>query len=146
MYLKSIGLCITLTLDDFSRVLKTPKPIATGCGAQFLIMPFLGWAIAHSLNLQALKPEFAAGLILVACCPGGTASNVVCYLARANVALSVAMTMFSTFAAIAMTPLLTKWLVGELVEVDLFKLFKDTLIVVFQLLSAFGLSTLLRAP
>ena len=125
-----LGMGITLTFDDFSRVLKTPKPIATGCGAQFLIMPFLGWVIAHSLNLQALKPEFAAGLILVACCPGGTASNVVCYLARANVALSVAMTMFSTFAAIALTPLLTKWLVGELVEVDLLKLFKDTLIVV----------------
>ena len=125
-----LGMGITLTFDDFNRVLKTPKPIATGCRAQFLIMPFLGWVIAHSLKLQALKPEFAAGLILVACCPGGTASNVVCYLARANVALSVAMTMFSTFAAIAMTPLLTKWLVGELVEVDLLKLFKDTLIVV----------------
>jgi BASS family bile acid:Na+ symporter len=66
----------------------------------------------------------------VACCPGGTASNVVCYLARANVALSVSMTMCSTFAAIALTPLLTKWLVGELVEVDLLKLFKDTLVVV----------------
>ena len=66
----------------------------------------------------------------MACCPGGTASNVVCYLARANVALSVSMTMCSTFAAIALTPLLTKWLVGELVEVDLLKLFKDTLVVV----------------
>ena len=93
-------------------------------------MPFLGWAIAHSLNLQDIKPQFAAGLILVACCPGGTASNVVCYLARANVALSVSMTMCSTCAAIALTPLLTKWLVGELVEVDLLKLFKDTLVVI----------------
>ena len=82
-----LGMGVTLTFDDFKRVLKAPRPIATGCGAQFLIMPFLGWAIAHSLNLQAIKPEFAAGLILVACCPGGTASNVVCYLARANVAL-----------------------------------------------------------
>ena len=82
-----LGMGVTLTFDDFKRVLKAPRPIATGCGAQFLIMPFLGWAIAHSLNLQAIKPEFAAGLIPVACCPGGTASNVVCYLARANVAL-----------------------------------------------------------
>ena len=125
-----LGMGVTLAFDDFKRVLKAPRPIATGCGAQFLIMPFLGWAIAHSLNLQAIKPEFAAGLILVACCPGGTASNVVCYLARANVALSVSMTMCSTFAAIALTPLLTKWLVGELVEVDLMKLFKDTLVVI----------------
>ncbi len=99
---------VTLTFDDFKRVLKAPRPIAPGCGAQFLIMPFLGWAIAHSLNLQTIKPEFAAGHMPVACCPDGTASNVVCYLARANVALSVSMTMCSTFAAFALTSLLTK--------------------------------------
>ena len=125
-----LGMGITLTFDDFRRVLQTPRPIALGVAAQFCLMPFLGWALAHGLALQNVNPGFAAGLILVACCPGGTASNVVCYLARAHVALSVSMTMCSTFAAIACTPLLTKWLAGQLVEVNLLKLFLDTLIVV----------------
>ncbi|SVB59867.1 uncharacterized protein METZ01_LOCUS212721, partial [marine metagenome] len=53
-----LGMGITLTFDDFKRVLKAPRPIATGFGAQFLIMPFLGWAIAHSLDLQAIDPKF----------------------------------------------------------------------------------------
>ena len=133
-----LGMGLTLTWDDFRRVLQTPRPIAVGFAAQFCIMPLLGLLIAHALELPALHPHFAAGLILVACCPGGTASNVVCYLARANVALSVSMTMCSTFAAIACTPLLTKWFVGELVQVDLLKLFLDTLVVIIPV--ALGLS------
>jgi BASS family bile acid:Na+ symporter len=90
-------------------------------------MPLSGYAIGRLLSLDT---PFAVGLILVACCPGGTASNVVAYLARANVALSVLMTMVSTFAAIAMTPLLTRLLAGALVEVDAFGLFLSTLQVV----------------
>jgi predicted Na+-dependent transporter len=69
-------------------------------------------------------------LILVACCPGGTASNVICYLAKANVALSVLMTMCSTFVAIGLTPLLTKWLAGKYLPIDALALFKSMLLVV----------------
>jgi BASS family bile acid:Na+ symporter len=122
-----LGMGLTLTVDDFARVLKMPVPIAIGVFAQYLIMPFLGWVLANSLGLPR---DFAIGLILVSCCPGGTASNVVTYLAKANVALSVLMTMVSTFAAIAMTPLLTKWLVGTLITVDAWALFRSTVQVV----------------
>jgi BASS family bile acid:Na+ symporter len=86
-------------------------------------MPFLGWSIAHGLKLPT---PFAVGLILVSCCSGGTASNVVAYLARVNVALSVLMTMCSTFAAIVLTPWLTKILAGMLVPVDAWGLLLNT--------------------
>jgi bile acid:Na+ symporter, BASS family len=122
-----LGMGITLSVDDFKAVLKMPHAVAAGFVAQYLIMPFLGWAIAHLLRLEA---PLAVGLILVACCPGGTASNVVTYLARANVALSVLMTMCSTFGAIVMTPLLTKWLAGTYVPVPAWGLFVSTLKVV----------------
>jgi BASS family bile acid:Na+ symporter len=101
--------------------------VALGFAAQFTIMPLLGWALGR---LFALETPFAVGLILVACCPGGTASNVVTYLARANVCLSVVMTMCSTFAAVFMTPLLTSWLAGTLVAVDAWGLFRSTFQVV----------------
>ena len=104
-----------------------PRAIAVGFAAQYLIMPVLGWAIARALRLET---PFAVGLILVACCPGGTASNVVNYLARADVPLSVLMTMCSTFGAIVLTPLLTKWLAGTYVPVDAWALFLDTVKVV----------------
>jgi len=122
-----IGMGITLTFDDFRRVARMPRSVAIGVVLQFTIMPFLGWAIARGLGLD---PQLAVGLILVACCPGGTASNVVSYIARADVALSVLMTMCSTFAAVAMTPLLTKWLAGAYVPVDAWSLFFNTLKVV----------------
>ncbi|MBL4576280.1 MAG: bile acid:sodium symporter family protein [Opitutaceae bacterium] len=122
-----LGMGLTLTIDDFRKVLKMPKAVAIGFSAQFCIMPFLGWSIAHILNLP---DEFTIGLILVACCPGGTASNVVTYLAKANVALSVLMTMVSTFGAIVMTPLLTKALVGTLIHVNAWGLFLSTIQVV----------------
>ncbi|MEZ5275473.1 MAG: bile acid:sodium symporter family protein [Opitutaceae bacterium] len=122
-----LGMGLTLTVDDFARVIRMPLPVAMGVTGQYLIMPALGWSLALLLDLPA---DFAIGLILVSCCPGGTASNVVTYLARANVALSVLMTMVSTFAAIAMTPLLTKWLVGTLITVDAWALFRSTVQVV----------------
>ena len=122
-----LGMGITLSVDDFRRVLKMPRTIAAGFVAQYLIMPLMGWSVAHLLKLEG---SLAVGLILVACCPGGTASNVVTYIAKADVALSVLMTMCSTFGAIIMTPLLTKWLAGTYVPVDAFGLFKSTLQVV----------------
>jgi len=122
-----LGMGITLTVDDFKRVLKMPRAVGIGFAAHYAIMPFLGWSIAHLLKLET---QFAVGLILVSCCPCGTASNVVNYLARSNVALSVLMTMCSTLGAIVMTPLLTKWLAGKYVPVDAWGLFLSTVKIV----------------
>ncbi len=122
-----LGMGITLTLEDFQRVGKMPRAAALGFVGQYTVMPFLGWAIANAFSLPT---PFAVGLILVSCCPGGTASNVVAYLARANVALSVVMTMISTFGAVFMTPLLTQLLAGTMVKVDAWGLFFSTVQVV----------------
>jgi len=122
-----LGMGLTLSLDDFRRVGDIPGAVAAGVAAQYLFMPLLGWA---SATLFALPTPLAVGVILVGCCPGGTASNVVCFLARANVALSVVLTTVSTFVAIVMTPLLTQWLAGTLVEVDGWGLFVSTLQVI----------------
>ncbi len=122
-----LGMGITLTVEDFKRVGKMPRAAVLGFVGQYTVMPFLGWAVAEMFGLAT---PFAVGLILVACCPGGTASNVVAYLARANVALSVVMTMISTFGAVFMTPLLTQFLAGTLVAVDAWGLFLSTVQVV----------------
>ena len=118
-----LGMGITLNVADFASILRMPRTVGLGFVAQYSIMPLLGWGVA---KLLALPPAFAVGLILVACCPGGTASNVVTYLARANVALSVIMTMCSTLAAVVMTPLLTGWLAGAYVPVDAWGIFLTT--------------------
>jgi len=122
-----LGMGITLSVADFRRVLQIPRPVALGVAAQFVVMPCLAWAIAHA---QALPTPFAVGLILTGACPGGTASNVVTYIARAHLPLSVLMTMCSTMAAIVLTPLITKWLVGTMVPVDAWGLFVSTVQVV----------------
>src|SRR5690606_37185960 len=103
------------SFDDFRRVLVIPWPIGAGMLLQYTVMPMLGWTIAR---LVGLDNAFAVGLILVSCCPGGTASNIVTYVAQANVALSVLMTMCSTFAALLMTPFLTQQLAGTCVPVE----------------------------
>ncbi len=122
-----LGMGIGLSLDDFRRVASRPGAVVAGFLGQFVIMPTAGWLVATLLGLET---PFAVGLILVACCPGGTASNVVTYIARADVALSVVMTTCTTLAAVILTPLLTKLLAGRLVEVDAFGLFLSTLQVV----------------
>jgi BASS family bile acid:Na+ symporter len=122
-----LGMGITLSLDDFARVATRPTTVAVGFLGQFIIMPAAGWSVAQTF---ALEPPLAAGLILVACCPGGTASNVVTAIARADVALSVLMTACTTLGAVVLTPLLTKLLAGRLVEVDALGLFLSTLQVV----------------
>ncbi len=110
-----LGMGFTLTIDDFKRLLKIPGSVALGFACQYTVMPLLGWGIGRALHLEA---GFAAGLILVAACPGGVASNLISYLARANVALSVVLTMASTLTAFVMTPLWCKTLAGAYVEVD----------------------------
>ena len=122
-----LGMGLTLSVDDFKAVLKRPWVVGLGVCAQFLIMPLLGWSVATAFNLP---PMLKLGLILVSCCPGGTASNVICYLARANVALSVLMTMCSTFAAILLTPLLTKFYASAILDVDAWAMFRSMVTIV----------------
>ena len=101
--------------------------ILAGVCLQYSIMPMLGYAMS---KLAGLSPEHTAGIVLVSCCPGGVASNVVCYLAGADVPLSVALTSVSTILAVAMTPTLTSLLLGTSVAVDALGLFNSTLRVV----------------
>jgi BASS family bile acid:Na+ symporter len=122
-----LGMGVTLRVEDFGLVLRMPRAVALGVAAQFVVMPLLGWAVAQLFRLEA---GLAVGLILVACCPGGTASNVVTYLARGNVALSVVLTMGSTLLAVGLTPLLTKGLAGAYVPVDAAGLFVSTVKIV----------------
>ena len=122
-----LGMGITLSLEDFRNALKMPRSIGMGLAAQFILMPSCAWTIAHLLNLPL---DYKVGLILVACCPGGTASNVVAFLARANVALSVLMTMSSTAVAVVLTPILTAWLAGQYVPVDGWSLFSSMIKIV----------------
>lgn len=122
-----LGMGLTLQWEDFAQVTKTPTWALLGLSLQFTVMPLLGWGLGILFHLP---PFFAVGLILVACCPGGTASNVIAFLAKANVALSVAMTTCSTLAAIVLTPLLTTLLSGSSLEVDAWGLFYSTLKVV----------------
>lgn len=114
------GMGLTLKPSNFKPVLMHPKEIVIGELAQFIIMPFVAWMLCRLLNLS---PELALGVILVGCCPGGTASNVICYLAKGDVALSVAMTGVSTLLAPFATPALVLLLAGETVDVDVFGMF-----------------------
>ncbi|WP_343899395.1 bile acid:sodium symporter family protein [Arthrobacter rhombi] len=109
------GMGLTLTLPDFSLVIRQPLPVLLGVVAQYVIMPLAGLGVSTVLGLS---PALAAGVILVGCAPGGTASNVVTYLAKGDVALSVTMTSVSTLIAPIFTPLLTLWLAGQYLPVD----------------------------
>lgn len=119
---------ITLRLDDFRRVLSMPVPVLCGLVLQYAVMPFSGWVVARLLDLPA---PLAAGLILVGACPGGTASNVITYLARADVALSVTMTAVSTVVGVVATPFFTAfYLRNQQIEVDGIGLLVSTMEVV----------------
>ena len=122
-----LGMGLTLEVGDFKRVGEHRWLIGLGILLQYTVMPLSGWAIA---TLFDLPTPFAVGLILVSCCPGGTASNVVSYLARADVPLSVTMTACSTLLAALATPTLTTVLVGSRVDVSPLGLFLSTVQVV----------------
>ncbi len=116
------GMGATLSWKDFAAVAKSPKSVMLGIGLQFTIMPLVGFSLA---KLSGLPPEVAAGIILVGCSPSGTASNVMAFLARANVALSVTLTSIITLMAPFITPLLMKSLAGQFIEIDLLKMMWD---------------------
>lgn len=119
-----LGMGLTLNPQDFRGLLKMPGSVTLGFVCQYTLMPLIGWSIAKGLNLE---PGFAVGLILVASCPGGMASNMISFLARANVALSVVLTMVSTILAFVFTPFWTSTLAGQYVPVDVWGLCKSTL-------------------
>ncbi len=106
---------LTLRPADFALVVRRPLPVVLGVLAQYVIMPLTALLVVTVLGLP---PELAAGVILVGCAPGGTASNVVSYLARGDVALSVTMTSISTLLAPLLTPVLTLWLAGRYMPLD----------------------------
>lgn len=122
-----LGMGLTLEVEDFRRVLKRPAPIGLGAALQYLVMPLLGWTVAAALDLPR---EFAVGLILVSCCPGGVASNVISWLALADVPLSVSMTAASTALSALMTPTLTAMLAASRIEVPAAGLLLSTVQVV----------------
>jgi BASS family bile acid:Na+ symporter len=109
------GMGLTLKLTDFAIVAKKPLPVVIGVIAQFVIMPLVAFGLAYALNLP---PELAAGLVLVGACPGGTASNVMVYLAKGDVPVSVAMTSISTLLAPLLTPFILLMLAGQWLPVD----------------------------
>lgn len=109
------GMGTAMSLKDFAGVVKMPKGVLLGMLAQFTIMPFVGFSLAHLLGVE---PEIAAGIILIGSSPSGLASNVMSYLAKANLALSVTLTAFATLLAPFVTPFMMSWLGGEFVQVD----------------------------
>lgn len=113
------GMGTTLSVADFSRVLRMPLPVFVGYALQFTIMPLMGLTLAKVFGFDA---EIAAGVVLIGSCPGGVASNLMTYLAGGNVALSVTMTSCSTLASPIITPFLMKVLAGQFIEVNFFSM------------------------
>ena len=127
------GMGLTLNPKDFRIVFSRPKDVLTGCLAQFTVMPLLAWGLTKAF---ALPPDLALGVILVGCCPGGTASNVITFLAKGDLALSVGMTAVSTLLAPLMTPLLTWLMAGTFVDVDTLGMLQSILYVVIAPIAA----------
>ena len=121
------GMGTSMGLDDFAGVIKMPKGVFIGVGSHFIIMPLLGFTLA---KLSHFPPEIAAGIILVGCSPNGMASNVMSYLAKANLALSITITAVSTSLAPFITPLLMKLLGGEFIKIDAMAMMWDIIKIV----------------
>lgn len=115
-----LGMGMTMTVDDFKGVLQSPKAVLIGVVAQFVVMPGLAFILCKLFNLP---PEIAVGVILVGCCPGGTASNVITYMAKGNVALSVACTSVSTLLAPVLTPAIFYLLASQWLKIDAASMF-----------------------
>ncbi|MDV7587635.1 bile acid:sodium symporter family protein [Acinetobacter baumannii] len=122
-----LGMGMTMTVDDFKGVLQSPKAVLIGVVAQFVVMPGLAFILCKLFNLPS---EIAVGVILVGCCPGGTASNVITYMAKGNVALSVACTSVSTLLAPVLTPAIFYLLASQWLKIDAASMFISILQVV----------------
>lgn len=117
-----LGMGLSIRLDDFKIVFKYPKPVIIGVVLQYTIMPLLAYLI---VKLFHLSPEVAIGVLLVGCCPGGTSSNVISYLAKANVALSVAVTSVSTILSPFVTPSLMFLMAHQWMDVSFLSMFES---------------------
>lgn len=122
-----LGMGLTMSIDDFKLVLTRPRDVLCGVGFRYLIMPFVGYTVAKLLNLP---PALAAGLILVGCCPSGTASNVMTFLAKGDTALSVTISSVNTVLAPFLTPYIFLLLAGTLLPINAEALLYDILKIV----------------
>lgn len=119
-----LGMGLTLTFKDFAEVTKNPKSVIIGVIAQFVVMPSVAYGLVKAFNLP---PDLAIGVILVGCCPGGTSSNVMTYLARGNTALSVACTTISTLLAPVLTPAIFYLFASQWLEINATAMFISVL-------------------
>ncbi len=134
------GMGLTLKPSDFRVVFSHPKDVLIGFVAQFTIMPLLAFVLSHCFNLS---PELTVGVILVGTCPGGTSSNVMTYLAKGDVALSVGMTAVSTVLAPVATPLLTYLYAGQTVDVNILSMFMSIIqVVILPIVLGFAINKL----
>jgi len=124
---------VTLTVGDFARIARRPAPVLAGVGLHYLVMPLAAWLLARGLGLST---PLATGMILVGCVSSGTASNVMIYLARGDVALSVSISTLSTLVGIVATPLLVRFYVAAGVPVDSWGLLKSIVEIVAVPVSA----------
>ncbi len=137
------GMGTTMKYEDFLGVIKMPKAVIVGILCQFTIMPLLGFSIANMFNFP---PEIAAGVILIGCSPSGLASNVMAYIAKANVALSITITSIATLLAPILTPLLMKLLGGQFIEINFWGMVWDiTKIIIFPVGIGFLINTFFKA-
>ena len=118
------GMGSQMSFEDFTGVIKMPKGVFIGVGAHYVIMPLVAFGIAH---IFSFPPEIAAGIILIGTVPSGLASNVMSYLAHANLALAVTIGAISTLISPFVTPLLMQWLGGEYIQVDFWHMMLDIL-------------------
>ncbi len=121
------GMGLTLEWKAFATVFARPLEVSIGVLCQFVLMPLLAWGLTQVFRLPV---ELAVGVLLVGCCPGGTSSNVISFLAKGDVALSVGMTTVSTLLAPVLTPLLMQLFAGTVIPVDFFAMFRSILLVV----------------
>ncbi len=118
------GMGTTMSWGDFLAVVKTPKAVIVGLVCQFTIMPIVGFTLA---NVFSFPNEIAAGIVLIGCSPSGLASNVMAYIAKANVALSITITSIATLLAPILTPALMKLLAGQFIDISFWSMMQDIL-------------------
>lgn len=136
------GMGMTMTVNDFKGVLQSPKAVFIGVLAQFIVMPSLAYLLCKLFQLPA---EIAVGVILVGCCPGGTASNVITYMAKGNTALSVACTSVSTLLAPILTPAIFYLLASQWLQIDAASMFMSILqVVLFPIILGLIVRSLLK--
>ncbi len=136
------GMGMTMTLGDFKGVLQSPKAVTIGVFAQFIVMPTLAYLLCKIFNLPT---EIAIGVILVGCCPGGTASNVITYMAKGNTALSVACTSVSTILAPILTPAIFYVLASQWIDINAISMLKSILqVVLFPIVLGLLVRTILK--